>query len=165
LNNTPPVGAAAPGTNTSQISANAVATTGKFDTTSYTTAGATSGDTAVLCHVVACHGEQVATGTKSGSASTDTAVNNTPSSATATFNYGNDIGAEAAWPSVWYFAMGPAAAYASQPTLSSGARLNIVTTTLSRVADCCFLGLYVEMQGAAVAAVRVPDVGMALTVT
>jgi hypothetical protein len=164
LNNTPPVGAVAPGTNTSQISANAVATTGVFDTQSYLAAGATAGHTAICCAVVACTGEQVATGTKSGSANIDTAVNNSPTATTGSLAYGLDIGAEGAWPTLWRWWASPFTAYASQPTLSSGARLNIVTTTVSRVADCCFLGLLVEMQPAAVTAV-IPDVGMALTVT
>lgn len=161
LNNAPPAGAVAPGTNTSQISANAVATTGSFDTQSYVAAGATAGHTAVCCAVVACTGEQVATGTKSGSANIDTAVNNSPAATTGSLAYGLDAGTEGAWPTLWRWWASPFTAYASQPTLTTGSRLNIVTTTVSRVADCCFLGLVVEMQAAAV----IPDVGMALTVT
>lgn len=148
LNNTPPVGAASPGTNTSQISANAVATTGLFDTQTYIAAGATSGDTAIGCTVVACTGEQIATGTKSGHADTVNTVNNSPTATTGTLNFGLDVGAEGAWPQVWRWWASPFTAYASQPTLSSGARLGITTTTNARVADVCFLGLIVEMQPA-----------------
>lgn len=147
IDNVPPTGATAPGTNTSQISANAVATTGKFNTATYLAAGAASGDTAVCCAVVANHGEQVATGTKSGSATSDT-TNNTPSLTTGTINYGLDAGAEGAWPVLWRWSASPFSAYASQPALGTGAVLNIITTTTSRVADCCFLGLVVEMQAA-----------------
>jgi len=145
LNNTPPTGATAPGTNTSQISANAVATTGAFDTESFIAAGATAGHTAILACVVACHGEQVTTGTKSGSANSQT-TNNVPSTTTGTFSYGLDVGAEGAWPSFWRWSAAPFTTFSTQPTLSSGARLQITTPTTSRVADCCFLGLVVEMQ-------------------
>ena len=164
LNNTPPTGAVAPGTNTSQISANAVATTGLFDTQTYLAAGASAGSTTVGCTVVACTGEQVATGTKSGNADTVNTVNNSPTAGTGVLAYGLDIGAEGAWPTAWRWWASPFTAYASQPTLSSGARLGITTTTTSRVADACFLGLIVELQPGATAAV-IPDVGMALTVT
>jgi len=57
LNNTPPIGAVAPGTNLQQIRANAIATTGVFDTESFIAAGAAAGSTAVLAFVVASHGE------------------------------------------------------------------------------------------------------------
>jgi hypothetical protein len=144
LNNTPPLGAIAPGTNLQQIRANAVATTGVFDTESFLAAGATAGDTAVLAFVVACHGEEVTTGTKSGSANSQT-TNNVPSTTTGTFAYGLDVGAEDAWPLFWRWSKAPATAFSAQPTLSSGARLQIITTTTSRVASCCFLGLIVEL--------------------
>lgn len=159
LNNTPPTGATAPGTNLSQISANAVATTALFDTQTYLAAGAASGDTALGCVVVTATGEQVATGTKSGHADTVNTVNNTPTATTGTLNFSLDTGAEAAWPVFWRWWASPFTVYSAQPALSSGARLGITTTTVSRVADACFLGLIVELQPAAApAATKKPRV-------
>lgn len=149
LNNAPPAGlAAASETNTSQVKASAVATTGKWDTETYISAGAGANDTVLAAMIQCLHGEEVATGTKSGHADTDTALNNTPTHGTGSFSFGGDIGACGTYPTNWASNVSATAFLGpfTPTSLSTGVRLGITTTTTSRVADSCSLAFYVLMK-------------------
>lgn len=145
VNNTPPVGVAeASATNTSQIKNRTTTNTTNCDLNldTYANAGVGASDTvnAIICY--AAHGEDPGTGTKAGSVSM---VSN-PAIGAATFNFGDDVGAQGTYLGNWKW-KATAASDAPSVTIASAPVIRITCTsgaTGSRSASCCFLGAYVD---------------------
>jgi hypothetical protein len=146
VDNTPPVGVVVgSATNTSQIKSSATGsqTTAqeyRGDCGSYTAAGIASGDTinALVLHV--CHGEEVSTGTKTGSAN----GRSNPVFTGPSITYGNDAGAIATYPATWAWIAG---SYVNGPSVTLGNPLILSvsrTDAGTRLGDVCFLGVLVE---------------------
>lgn len=90
-----------------------------------------------------CHGEEVSTGTKTGTF----ALTKNPVIAAATFTYGNDIGAAGAYPTNWRWrTIGPAYDV-NFSSAGPGPWLEFKKTdTGSRYVLVCFAGVYVEVR-------------------
>lgn len=115
--------------------------------TTYTTAGIASGDTINVLHPVINHGEQVATGTKTGSFGLQS---NPAAAGYDTFTFGDDVGASANWPTSWRWKIGTPV-YAPAPTLGSSPILAVrKTDTGTRVVQVAFMGVYCDYTPAAV---------------
>lgn len=146
VNNTPPVGVAeASATNTSQIKNRTTTnpTNCDLNLNSYTTEGILAADTINAIQVHCNDGEDPGTGTKAG---TCAMVSNPAIAASASFNYGDDVGIQGTYPGnwKWHFTSvsdAPSVTLGTQPvirmTCTSGA-------TGSRSASCDFLGAYVD---------------------
>lgn len=144
VDNAPPVGTASPNAATAAIS-NTVsgATTPNYDAnmTTYTAAGIASGDTVNLVQQIIAHGEDIATGTKTG---TFAMVSNPAIAASASVNFGADAGAAGTYPTTWTVTQG-AVSYAPSVTVGTAPVARITKTdTGTRAADCCFMGLLVD---------------------
>lgn len=145
VNNTPPIGTATE-TNLTQIE-NADTTPDnatdeyRVNLTTYTNAGIATGDTVVLAQAVVNHGEDVATGTKTGSVAFQS---NPVQSGVDAFTFGNNVGALGTWPTNWRTVWGTAQYLPSVTKGSSPVLALRKTDTGSRVASCDFLGAYVE---------------------
>lgn len=117
-------------------------------TETFTSAGIAAADTITLICAEAVHGEDIATGTKTG---TLRANGNPVDSGTVSFNYGNDAGAllaitdgGAATSNEWFRTLGNIV-YAPTPTLGTGVTLELADTTAdTRVTSCCWLAALVE---------------------
>jgi hypothetical protein len=149
VNNTPPTGlVSASATNTSQIeSADTAGNTSTAEyratLTTYTAAGVTG--TVTLVHPGAWHGEDIATGTKTGSVG----VLSNPAGSLTTFTYGADLGAIGSWDVNWEWTFA-AAIVSPTVTLGTAPVMNIRKTDAgSAVASVCFMGMYVEFVPAA----------------
>lgn len=142
INNIPPTGvAAASETNLTQIkNANGTASQNyDVNMATYSTA-ISAGATIVAVQAGLWHAEEVATGTKAGTAN----LQSNPSGSTVSFNYGNDAGAAGTWPTTWAFNFTPAVDAPSVTLTSSPVvRVTKVTAT-TRVTDVCAVSLYVD---------------------
>jgi len=144
VSSTPPVGTAAE-TNTTQIesvdsSGNNATDEYRANLTTYTDAGIGASDTINVLQAIINHGEDVNTGTKTGSFG----LQSNPSQTYGTFTFGDNVGALGTFPTNWRSSFGPAA-YSPSPTRGSSPVLAVrKTDTGTRVASVDFMGLYVE---------------------
>lgn len=144
VSNIPPVGTATE-TNTTQIENVDTSPDNSTDEyranlTTYATAGIVAGDTINVLQPLVNHGEDAATGSKTGSFG----LQSNPSQTYATFVYGDDSGSLGTFPSNWRTKQGNPV-YSPSPTLSSSPVLAVrKTDTGSRVASVDFLGMYVD---------------------
>jgi len=144
VNNTPPVGTVTPEATTAAISNNVSGATSPncdMNMATYASAGIAGRDLVNLVMPLIWHGEDVATGTKTG---TNQIVSNPAGSASSTFNYGNDVGAVNTFPTNWRYSTsgsvaGPTVTVGTSPVLRVSK-----TDTGTRAADVCFMGLYVD---------------------
>jgi hypothetical protein len=148
VKNTPPTGTATE-TDTTQIesidaSGDNATDEYRANLTTYTNAGIGGSDTITLIQPMCIHGEDVGTGTKTGSLG----LQANPSQTYATFTYADDIGALAtfggAFDTNWKTKNG-APVYAPSVTLGSSPVLAVRKTDAgTRVASVCAMGLYVD---------------------
>jgi hypothetical protein len=106
----------------------------------YSTGGLTAQDVIAVIHPLINDGEDVATGTKTGSFG----LQSNPSQSYSTFTFGDNIGALGTWPTGWRTHLGnpiynPAVTLGSSPVLAVRK-----TDTGTRVASVDFMGVYVE---------------------
>lgn len=156
VNNTPPVGVAdSSATNTSQIKIKSTSIPSSCDLNldTYTNAGVTG--TVNSLRVFWSDGEDPATGTKAGTAG----LASNPAVTSASFNYGNDGGAQGTYVGLWT----PHQVFADDPTVTLGTAPVIRITCTSgstgtRAASCCFLGLYVDYTPPAAVGVVAPGI-------
>lgn len=150
VNNLPPAGVTSPQTTTSAIThAGGGVNPEDYDAnmTTYSSAGLSAGDTVNAVRAVVIHGEDIATGTK---LLTFSVKSNPAQGAFETnFSAGADVGAVGAYPTNWTATHGtiisaPSVTVASSPVLSVRR-----PETASRLADVCFMGLYVDYTPAA----------------
>lgn len=151
IDNTPPVGTATSNAVTACISnaiSGATNPNGDFNMTTYSTAGLVAGDTVSCVQQIIVHGEDAATGTKTGTF----AIVSNPSSGTAdtikgptSSNFGPDAGgAVSAYPTNWIVQRGTVV-YSPSVTLGTSPVGRISKSdTGTRAADCCFMGIYVD---------------------
>lgn len=140
VNNIPPIGTATE-TDLTQIENNVNGGGTNYIATlqSYTTAGVPAGATIKAVQVLCAHGEDIATGAKTGQVK----VASNPAGAFKTFTFGDDIGALNTWPQTW---RGRWTAGEDNPSVTLGTSPTIEldkTDTSTRVASVCALGLYV----------------------
>lgn len=161
VDNVPPVGVA-DSTNVAQAEnqiRNATANASYVaNMTTYTAAGIGASDTVNAIRSFVSVGAPVSTGAKTGSQQ----ITANPAAGAATAFAANSGqfwtgSAASTFPSGWKWERGPVSSAPSvtlgnAPTLS----LNITGGTASRIADCCFMGIYVDYTPAAVAAAAVP---------
>lgn len=141
VNNTPPTGAASPGTTASQIVCDTPSTTRLYVAISATYDSVlAAGDTLNCVQGLAATGESIATGTKAGPVDL---FANPVGAGTTNFNFGNDVGADGTFPTNWYV-IRTAVEVAPSVTRSSGVKLRIGEGTNTRSADVCFMGVYVD---------------------
>lgn len=151
-NNTPPTGTASE-TDATQIESASGSGTDSCDLNfaTYTSLGIGSGDTVNAVQMIIAHGEDVATGTKTGSMKI---VSNPTQSVADTFTFGADVGALGTFPTNWTIQRG---AIQTAPTLSGVGTSPVLrvtkTDTGTRVASVCFIGMYVDYTPAAGGAV------------
>lgn len=141
VNNTPPIGTSVE-TDSTQIESASNSGTASYSANleTYTTGGIVSTNTIRLIHPLVDHGEDSATGTKTGSFE----LTSNPTSSATTFTFGNNVGALGIWSSNWRTARG-AIAYAPSVTLGSSPVLKVTKTdTTTGVASVDFMGAYVE---------------------
>lgn len=157
VDDTPPIGVAdsTSGTNAEKQIRNASSAASSYvaTMTSYATAGVGASDTINAVQSFVAVGAPVSTGAKTGSQQ----ITANPAAASATAFAANSgqfwTGAAAGtFPTGWKLERAaavnaPSVTIASSPTLS----LNITGGTASRVADCCFMGMYVDYTPAGVA--------------
>lgn len=142
IDNLPPEGTAAE-TNTTQIEnkTNSASNPGDFNMTTYTAAGLTSGGTATAVFMRVAHGEDSATGTKTGSF---TIVSNPDLGTTPTFTFGGDVGALGTYPTNW---VRTDSAYAYDQAVTEGtapvARVT-KTTSSTAVGSVCQMAILVD---------------------
>lgn len=116
---------------------------------SYTAAGVPTGATVDVAHSLIWHGEDVATGVKTGSV----LIASNPTQATAdTFTFGEDIGALGTFTTNWRPKIGEAQSGAGV-TIGTAPVVHLrKTDTGTRVASVCAVGIYVEYTAAGPAA-------------
>jgi hypothetical protein len=105
IDNAPPTGTVSPnavGNAISNTISGATAPNGDFNMTSWATAGVGATDTINVAQQVAVHGEDIATGTKTGTIE----MVSPAIAAGAVFNFGADIGAVSTYPTNWTVARG-----------------------------------------------------------
>jgi len=149
VSSTPPVGTAAE-TNTTQIES--VDSSGdnatdeyRANLTTYTDAGIGASDTINVLHPLINHGEDVSTGTKTGSFG----LQSNPSQTYATFTFGDDVGGLGTFPTNWRTKLS-SPVYSPSVTKGSSPVLAVrKTDTGTRVASVDFMGLNVEYVPAA----------------
>lgn len=149
VDNKPPIGTAAETdlTQIESIDASGDNATDEYraNLTTYTNAGIGASDTITLIQPIINHGEDVSTGTKTGSFG----MQANPAAAYATFTFGDDAGALGTWATNWRTAYGTPS-YAPSVTLGSSPVLAVrKTDTGTRVASVDAMGLYVEYVAAA----------------
>lgn len=157
VDNLPAVGkATANQTNTTNIE-NAVSSTTDncdFNLTTYTTAGVPSGSTILSVQAHCRHGEDVATGTKTGALQI---VSNPAQSGEDAFTFGNDAGAAVdEYSTTWKNTLGtmqasPSVTLGTAPVVRVGKR-----TATTRVVLIDAVGMYVEYVAAAAATSLLP---------
>ena len=144
ITNTPPVGSATP-TNTSQIrntdaSGDNATDEYRANLTTYSNAGIVAADTITLLHPVINDGQEVATGTKTGSFG----LQSNPSQTYLAFTYCDDVGASGTFPTNWRWHRGTVE-YAPSVTLASNPVMAVrKTDTGTRMAWVDGLFMYVE---------------------
>jgi hypothetical protein len=153
VNNTPPAGTASE-SNTTQIesadsSPDNATDEYRVNLATYTSAGIVASDTLRLVQMVVDHGEDAATGTKTGSF---LILSNPAQGVADTFTFGEDVGALGTWPTNWRPKWGtaqlsPSVTLGTAPVL----RLRKVTASTA-VGSVDFMGLMVEYQPAAATA-------------
>jgi hypothetical protein len=150
VSNTPPAGVlSANETNTTNIESASGSGTANYiaNLTTYTNAGIGAADSVLAVSAIVEHGEDIATGTKTGSVT----VTN-PTIAASTFTFGNDVGAHGVSPTNWGNKFS-AVTNASAVTLGTSPTINIIKTdTTTRTACIDFMGMYVAYTPAAVTA-------------
>ena len=150
VNNTPPAGvASASETDTTNIEA--IASTGgtySANLTTYTTAGVNSGDTVLAVRSIIRHGEDIATGTKTGTVGAAT----NPTITGIAITFGSDGGAHGAEVGVWSTQLGTLKTSPSV-TLGTSPTLDVVRPNEARVGCIDFMGMNVAWTPAAVVAV------------
>lgn len=143
VDNIPPIGAAA---STDGTKIKNAASGGNLDYTatlqSYSAAGIPAGSIINAVQAICNDGEEVATSTKAGAIWC--ASNPAQSAGTGTFDFGNDVGALATFPTNWKTHFGvvtesPSVTLATAPTLTVRK-----TSSTTRVVDVDFMGLYVD---------------------
>lgn len=142
VDNVPPAGvSSASDTNTSQIKTATDGTTATFNCRSYATAGIGPSDLIAVIQSVVVHGEEVATGAKTGTVG---AVTN-PSIAGTAVTFGITSGAEGTYPSAWGTTRGTPT-YAPTVTVGTQPTVSVVSTTMvSRFASVCFMGILLDV--------------------
>ena len=154
VNNVPPIGTASE-TNLTQIESTDSSGDNATDEyraamTTPTDAGVPAGATINALSAYIWHGEDVNTGTKTGSFGW-----HTPSTAYSTFTFGNNLGALGTWPAVEWVAETPSAQTLDQPSLALGSNPIMAvrkTDTGTRVASVCAMYAYLDYTEAAVVA-------------
>ncbi len=145
IDNTPPVGTASE-TDTSQIesNANSGSAPADFNMTAPSTLGMGANDIMRVARLTVVHGEDVTTGTKTGSM---TVVSNPAQGSSDTFTFGdNQATALGTWPSFWVTRPGTTLYDPSvTPSTSPVARVTKTDTT-TRVASVCFMGITFEWE-------------------
>lgn len=145
VNNLPPGGvASASETDVTNIESASSTGTAQYTATmsTYASKGIAAGDTIVAIQQIVDHGEDIATGTKTG---TFELTANPVVSATA-FTFGDDGGAHGIYnnaASLWapgrLITSGPSVTVSTAPTMKL-----VKTDTTTRVGCVCFMGIYVE---------------------
>lgn len=108
---------------------------------SYSTSGVPGGSTVNVAQTVTVHGEDVSTGTKTGSV---LLASNPTQSAADTFTFGDDVGALGTFPATWKVKNG-AGQDASGVTLGTAPVVHLrKTDTGNRVASACAVGIYAD---------------------
>jgi len=144
VNNTPPIGTASE-TDLTQIesadsSGDNATDEYRGNCGSYTAAGIGASDTINAITPVISQGEDVATGTKTGSFG----LQANPAQAYDAFTFGQDAGALGTWGTNWQQINGTVA---NAPSVTKGSNLILAvrkTDTGTRVGSVCFLGAYVD---------------------
>lgn len=145
VDNTPPIGTASE-TNSTQIENADTSPDNATDEyrpnlTTYTDAGVGASDTINVVQAFCNHGEDVATGTKTGKFRIES---NPAQTAYDTFTFGDDVGALGTWPSNWKWKLGTPE-YSPSPTLGASPQIALrKTDTGNRVGSVAFLGMYVD---------------------
>lgn len=157
VNNAPPIGTATETdlTQIESIDGSGDNATDEYRATiaTYASAGIVGGDTVLAVAPLIWHGEDVSTGTKTGSVAM--VANPNPASYQA-FTFGGDIGALGTFPSNWQ-GTGPALVDSPSVTLSTNPQIAVRKTDAgTRVASICFIGLKVEYRPAAGGATDTP---------
>jgi hypothetical protein len=149
VDNLPPAGAvSASETATTNIESNSSSGTAQYvaNLPSYTALGVGASDTVLAVQGHVWHGEDIATGTKTGAVQQ---YQNPTAGAATTFNYGADAGAHGAFPTLWTLTKNAVVEMPSV-TLGSGMRLSVTKTdTTTRTACICAMGTYVHYRPAA----------------
>lgn len=144
VDNLPPTGKVSPQTTTSAIThAGGGAGNEDYDAnmTTYATLGIGAADTINAIQAIMIHGEDIATGTKT----LTFAVKSNPAGSFETnFSAGADAGAVGTFPTNWTTTRGtvissPSVTLANSPVMTARRPL-----TESRLADVCFMGLYID---------------------
>lgn len=152
VDNIPPAGvASASETDTTNIASASNTGTALYiaNMTTYTTAGVATGDTVLAVQAIIREGEDIATGTKTGSYE----LTSNPVIAAATFTFGGDTGAHAAEVGLWVTHFSAVAASPSV-TLGSSPLMKVTKTdTTTRKACVDFMGIYMAWTPAAIAGV------------
>jgi len=153
VNNTPPIGTASETdlTQIESVDSSGDNTTDEYRAvlTTYADAGVGASDTITVVQALVDHGEDVATGTKTGKFGLQANPAHPSGGGQDSFTFGDDVGALGTWPSNWRTKWGtplynPSTAHTSTPVLAVRK-----TDTGTRVASADFLGLYVEYVPAA----------------
>lgn len=159
VNNTPPVGTATETDSTQIESADSSGDNAtdeyRGDCGSYTTAGIGASDTINAIRTLCNHGEDVSTGTKTGSFGCQA----NPAETYGTFTFGADAGALATYPTTWTWTKNT---IIQAPSVTLGTSLIIAarkTDTGTRVASIDFLGAYVDYTPAVAAAALILEQG------
>lgn len=148
--NYPPVGSVTPSNtntiHTSSASGNTTAAEYRANLKTYSDAGINSWDTVVAVTVVLAHGEEVATGTKTGSFGFFSNPASASGGAQATFTYAADLGAAGTYPTNWAqicltFIESPSLTLGSNPVVAFRK-----TDAGTRFADICMVLGYAEVQ-------------------
>ena len=144
VDNNPPTGKVSPQTTTSAIThAGGGAGNEDYDAnmTVYTSAGIGASDTIAAMQAVVAHGEDIATGTKT----LTFAIKSNPAGSFETaFNAGGDVGAVGAYATNWTITRGT---IINSPTVTVGSSAVMSVrrnSTESRLADVCFMGIFVD---------------------
>jgi hypothetical protein len=154
VNNIAPQGAADPGTDASQIR-NASNATANYDAnlTTYATAGIAAADTVNLVQPWIITGAPTATGAKTGALQiTSNPAEGAATAFQTTSNFFRASGVNAGtYPTGWAFSTNPIT-YAPSVTVGSSPvlRADITGGTATRIADVCFMGMYVDYTPAVV---------------
>jgi len=145
VDNTPPTGTASE-TDSTQIETfmpgNNNTDEYRANLTTYASAGIDPFDIITVLHPVINHGEDSATGTKTGSFG----LQSNPTQTYVAFTYGDDAGALGTWPTNWRWQLG-SPVYNPSPTTSASPVLGVrKTDATSEVVSVDFMGVYAEYQ-------------------
>lgn len=146
VDDVPPIGAASPGTTSSQVVCDTPSVGRNYVPVTETyNSKVGANDTINVVQAVIAEGESVSTGTKTGNVDL---LDNPVNAGVANFTYGNDLGAVGTYPSNWQAAR-------SVPTVAptvirtSGVSIRAQMFSSTRNADICFMGAYVDYTPAA----------------